>query len=250
MDNFNFYAEYYDLLYKDKDYKAEADYIDGIIKEQNPHASSVLDLGCGTGKHAYELSKKGYSITGVDISDTMLKMTDSLPENNIKFVKGDLRALKLDSTFDVIISLFHVLSYQQTNEDVLAMFNTIKKHLKPGGIFICDCWYGPGVMNDKPEVRKKELENENYKILRIAQPAIHSEDNIVDVNYTLLVSDKGTNKLIEIKELHRMRYFFMTELKLFENISELEINNYYKWLTKETPNSNSWNICFSGKIKK
>lgn len=250
MSNFNFYAEYYDLLYKDKDYEAEADYIDGIIREQNPNAVSILDLGCGTGKHAYELFKKGYSITGVDVSDTMLKMTKSLPANNIEFLKGDIRTVDLKKTFDVVVSLFHVLSYQQTNDDVFAMFETIKKHLKPDGIFICDCWYGPGVMNDKPTVRKKELENDKYKIIRIAEPVIHYGDNIVDVNYTLTVLDKSTNKLNEINELHKMRYFFIPELRLFQNVSALEINTYNEWLKEKEPDGNSWNICFSGKLKK
>ena len=65
---FDEYAEYYDLLYKDKDYVAEANYIDGILQKYATGCQKILELGCGTGKHAELLSHKGYEITGIDMS--------------------------------------------------------------------------------------------------------------------------------------------------------------------------------------
>ncbi len=55
---FDLYSEYYDLLYKDKNYKKEADYIASLIKTNAPHTKSILELGCGTGKHASLLREK------------------------------------------------------------------------------------------------------------------------------------------------------------------------------------------------
>ena len=72
MDVFGNYAKYYNLLYNDKDYAEEADYIENLIKKHHPAAKTVLDLGCGTGRHDFQLSGKGFSVVGVDRSDEML----------------------------------------------------------------------------------------------------------------------------------------------------------------------------------
>src|SRR6478609_3000816 len=72
MSVFGAYSQYYDLLYKDKDYLGEASYVRSLIEQHYPGARSVLDLGCGTGRHALLLAESGYSITGVDRSAEML----------------------------------------------------------------------------------------------------------------------------------------------------------------------------------
>ena len=56
MSVFKDYSNYYDLLYSDKDYEAEADYIDHLIQKNNPGAKTILNLGCGTGKHDFLLA--------------------------------------------------------------------------------------------------------------------------------------------------------------------------------------------------
>jgi len=77
MSVFNKYSRYYNLLYRDKDYAGEADYVHELIRKYSPDAKSLLDLGCGTGRHAFPLAKKGYSVTGVDISEEMLAVASS-----------------------------------------------------------------------------------------------------------------------------------------------------------------------------
>jgi len=69
------YAAYYNLLYQEKDYAGEAAYIDGMVKQYCPAAQSVLNLGCGTGRHDFELLKLGYQGgVGVDQSREMLAL--------------------------------------------------------------------------------------------------------------------------------------------------------------------------------
>lgn len=242
MDNFKLYAEYYNLLYCDKDYKSEADYVEKLFLESKPDAKTILDLGCGSGKHGYEFYKKGYEVTGVDLSEMMLDLAKELPGNNIKFHLGDVRTVELNKKFDVVVSLFHVLSYQQSNDDVEKFFNTAKKHLAPDGIFICDFWYGPGVLNDKPVIRKKILENENIKIIRIAEPEIHFDKNIVDVNYTMLIKDKSTNVQTEINEQHKMRYFFLPEIEIMAQSISLELNNLVHTNSLSMRNNLDWSL--------
>ena len=77
---FSDYARYYDLLYRDKDYAAEAEYVAGLIRKFHPSARSILELGSGTGMHAIHLAKQGYEVTGIDISPDMI----NIASNNVE----------------------------------------------------------------------------------------------------------------------------------------------------------------------
>ena len=70
----NLYSQYYDLLYNDKNYKGEVEYVIKLIKENNPQTKSLLDLGCGTGKHAEMFCENDYIVHGIDLSEDMLKI--------------------------------------------------------------------------------------------------------------------------------------------------------------------------------
>ncbi len=76
---FENYSQYYDLLYQDKDYIAESEFIHSLIQKFANNAKTVLDLGCGTGRHDILLSQQGYDVTGVAIEqvktfiDTIVK---------------------------------------------------------------------------------------------------------------------------------------------------------------------------------
>ena len=141
---FDAYAAYYNMLYQDKDYKQEAKYIASLMGKNDITDGSILELGSGTGKHAEEFAKMGFSVHGVDLSPEMVREANQRGNNDfvnqLYFEIGDVRSFKIDKKFDAVISLFHVISYQLKNEDILAMFNTstAAKHLKPNCVFIFD----------------------------------------------------------------------------------------------------------------
>jgi SAM-dependent methyltransferase len=215
MQVFKDYSLYYDLLYQDKNYAAEADYIFSLIKKFQPQAQSVLELGCGTGKHASLLAEKGLKIHGIDQSSDMLSCAKKFENAQISFAQGDVRNYRINKKFDAAISLFHVASYQNSNEDLLQFFHTANAHLEAEGVFIFDVWYGPAVLNEKPEKRTKILENKMLKVQRHATPEIHFNDNVVDVNYEILITKKSDNSQNKLNETHKMRYLFKPELELF-----------------------------------
>ena len=66
-------GDYYNLFYEDKDYQLEAKYIHEKIQEYKLNSNSILELGCGTGKHAVNLTKFGYKILGIEKSESMLE---------------------------------------------------------------------------------------------------------------------------------------------------------------------------------
>ena len=141
MSVFGAYSRYYDLLYEDKDYSKEAEFVSSIIRRHAPGARTVLDLGCGTGIHACTLARKGYQVTGLDRSADMLAKArerhgeaGSHGSGPVEFQQGDIRDFKLTHRFDVVVALFHVISYLPANSDLEAAFSRIRDHLKPGGL--------------------------------------------------------------------------------------------------------------------
>ncbi|HOE34023.1 MAG TPA: class I SAM-dependent methyltransferase, partial [Smithella sp.] len=119
---FSDYAPYYDLLYRDKDYKAEAEYVANLIREFHPATRNILELGSGTGIHANLLAEMGFSVHGIERSQEMYtRSLDLVDKQNSQygrptFTHGDIREIRLNKSFDAVISLFHVISYQTTNE--------------------------------------------------------------------------------------------------------------------------------------
>ena len=162
---FDAYASYYDLLYQDKDYQNEIQYILRTLEKNGVSNGNILELGSGTGKHAEELAKVGFNVHGVDLSPLMVNVANKRKNetswNQLQFEVGDIRNFKVNKIFDAVISLFHVASYQIKNDDISAMFETAAQHLRHDGVFIFDYWYGPGVLSDPPAIRQKRLENED-----------------------------------------------------------------------------------------
>lgn len=243
MNQFEKYARYYDLLYSDKNYPEEIDYVIKLIDLHRPGARSLLNIGCGTGRHDEFLASKGYTVCGVDRSDEMLSSARKRGAGD--YTLGDFRSVRLEKRFDVVMALFHVVSYLSSNEDVIQAFRTAYEHLEAGGIFLFDCWYGPGVLSDLPSNRVKRMKDGDISLVRIAEPEMHPGKNMVDVNYQLFIHDKNAGwNPEELKETHSMRYFFRPELELLCSLSCLSIVGYYEWFTVSEPTLRSWNACF------
>ena len=68
------YAGCYDLFYRDKNYESECDMLEEIFSKRSITPSTIIDLGCGTARHAVLLAQRGYSVTGVDRSEEMLQI--------------------------------------------------------------------------------------------------------------------------------------------------------------------------------
>jgi SAM-dependent methyltransferase len=254
MTVFAGYSRYYDLLYRDKDYAAEAEWVAELIRRHAPGAKTILEIGSGTGLHASLLAMHGFSVTGVDMSQGMLEAAEERRaelsgeiSSRLSFSLGDARTVRLGRKFDVVISLFHVMSYQTTNEDLAAAFATAREHLADGGAFIFDCWYGPAVIRQWPAVTTKEFADDATHVLRIAEPVIHPTRNVVDVNYTVTVTDKVTGASEVMRETHHMRYLFSPEVELALKSAGMRLVESRGWLTDDEPGFDTWGACFTGK---
>ncbi|MBW2036493.1 MAG: class I SAM-dependent methyltransferase [Deltaproteobacteria bacterium] len=240
---FGEYSVYYDLLYKDKDYGKECDYLEYLWTQYSDiPVKSVLDLGCGTGRHSIDLTQRGFDVLGIDRSEKMLAQAVKGAEAKglkIDFRKGDIAGFEGKKTFDSAISMFAVIGYLTSNGELLSAFKTIRRHLKKGALFIFDVWYGPAVLNQKPSERLRIAGDGAGKIYRFACPKINALKNTVRVDYVIL--KQGATE--EVRESHIMRYFFIPELKLIAKMCDFEFIKALSFLSKKAPPSlSSWNM--------
>ena len=250
MGVFENYARYYNVLYHDKNYAEETFFILSCLLQQGCQPTTILDLGCGTGRHALEMFRQNITVTGVDMSTTMLEMGRSLyakmtPLPNGKslprLLEGDARNVRLHETFDAVTSLFHVMSYQNSEEDALAELETARIHLTTGGFFLFDFWYGPGVLTDPPTERDRQMEDEQTLVQRHAHPVHRFNDNIVEVHYSIALTDKSSGKCSHLTEMHSMRYWFLPELRYLAFQSGFTVAAEGAWLSFDAPTCNTWN---------
>jgi SAM-dependent methyltransferase len=247
------YSSSYDLLYESKDYEAECDLIEKIIQEHcKTPVNSILDLGCGTGNHSIRLAQRGYQITGVDLSEDMLEIARNKALKtglNCDFFHSDLREFSDHKKYDVIIMMFAVLGYQIENIDVLKALNTVRKHLKKGGIFICDVWYGPAVLHEKPGEKVKIIEKGEIKIIRVSTGILNIFHHFVDVHFHLW-KIKRDKIIFETVEEHRMRFFFPQELRILFNDAKMHLIRIQAFPDIDSlPNEFTWNVIAIGEIE-
>lgn len=221
MSVFNsLYAGQYDQLYAEKSYAAECDLVEEAARRHLAEVpATVLDVGCGTGAHAIELASRGYRVTGVDLSQPMLDRAAQKAHlldtaRRPAFLRGDARDFSTGQTHDLAIMMFAVVGYLTTNDDVLAGLRNVRRHLKPGALFVCDFWYGPSVLSMRPTDRVRVLETDEGRVIRAASTTLDVEHHTADVTFKLW-SLHGDHLTGETVETHRMRYFFPQEFALF-----------------------------------
>jgi SAM-dependent methyltransferase len=238
---FNAYSRYYDLLYRDKDYPGEAAYIASLLARHGIVRGDLLELGSGTGKHGRLLAKKGYVVHGIERSTEMVTQAEMVPGFTCE--QGDIRLVQMKRTYSAVLSLFHVISYLTDNASLRAVFERAAEHLAPGGLFVFDFWYSPAVYAQRPAVRVKRMADSQLEIVRIAEPAIHSNLNRVDVNYTIYARDLVSEITQTLTETHEMRHFSLPELDLLAEASGFSRIGSEEFLTAQIPSEATWGVC-------
>ncbi len=243
MDNLIFkkFSDYYELLYKDKDYNAEAAYIHNLISRHNANFKDILEFGSGTGKHARILAGLGYTVHGIELSENMISKAKIVPGFTCQ--QGDITSSKMDKTYDVVTSLFHVMCYQITNKQLNGVFENAAAHLNKDGLFIFDFWYSPAVYAQKPSVRVKRAANEKIEITRIAEPVIIPNENRVDINYSIYVKSLIDQKIHMITETHSVRHFSLPEIDIICEMYGFKRLQTEEFKTGKKVSEDTWGPC-------
>jgi SAM-dependent methyltransferase len=252
---FDLYAACYDLLYRDKDYAAEARWVASLLPAGR--ALSILELGCGTGGHALELARAGHRVHGIDLAPRMVARAreraaaaaacEPALAARLAFDEGDVRSVRTRALHDAVISLFHVMSYQTGDADLEAAFTTARAHLAPGGDFVFDFWHGPAVLADPPRQVAKDVADERVRVQRRTTPTLHAEAHRVDVRFDLDVSARDGSAAQQFVEVHVMRFLFLPEIERLLGRSGFALRLARAWMQDVEPDARHWYACVAAR---
>lgn len=101
----------------------------------------VLDLACGHGLHAVELARRGFQVTGLDLSEPALAHARGAAKEagvEVDWVQADMRAVPFSDRFDAVVNLFTAFGYFEDEAEDEGVLREVAKALKPGGLFLVD----------------------------------------------------------------------------------------------------------------
>lgn len=160
-----FNSPYYHILYSQRN-DAEAEFlIDNLSTYLKPSAHSrMLDIACGRGRHATYLHKKGYDVTGIDLSEQSIKYAQQFEQRNLHFLVHDMRKLFYINYFDIALNLFTSFGYFETEKEHSDALISFRKALKPGGIFVIDYFNTIKILKNLTHQEIKTVEGIEFHI--------------------------------------------------------------------------------------
>ena len=191
-------AEYYDLLYPEKDYKKESDKIRQIVKRhKKTSGNDLLEVACGTGKHAQFL-KSHFSVLATDKHAGMLRVARK-SGNGIVFARADMANLNVQKQFDVILCLFSSIGYVKTLTNLRKTVRGFARHLKTGGVVLIDPWRSKTNFNTGSYLTTYDSKNLKFAVLAVAK--MRGSLSVTDDHYLIAEKNKRIKHLVDRHEL-------------------------------------------------
>ena len=216
MDSYGRFAEVYDKLMSDVDYDRWVEYIEEVLVREEISPKNILELACGTGNVTNRLGKKGYNITGIDISSEMLAIAKNKSHDlgiNVKYIKQDITELDFSKKVDCVICMCDGFNYIIDEEKLCNTFKKVYSVLNDNGIFIFDISSYYKLSN----ILGNNTFAENFDdVSYIWENYFDNIDNICELELTLFI--KKGNLFERIKEVHYQKAYKIDEIKkyLFE----------------------------------
>ena len=251
MENvFGDYAKYYDILYKDKDYEKECDFLEEIFVKYGKYITNIIDAGCGTGRHTISLAEREYNVTGFDTSKVMIERAREKIDylnTNIDFQVMNFTNFQYNKKFDACICMFAAIDYITETKDMLTFLKNVRNHLKENSLFIFDFWNGLAVLRTLPSFRMKIVEDKGIKVIRMVEPELDAFNHISKSHYTMLILKN--NKLIDaMEETHKIRFYFPQEIKHYLEEAGFEVLKICPFMDLNGKvDENVWNIIIIAK---
>ena len=244
------YADVYDAIYRSKDYEGEADLIERLLARHGvARPCRVVDIGCGTGKHAFALARRGYEVTGIDRSPFMLAHAGTAlsAEQNKghkvpRFVAADARQFQLGERFTVALMMFTVLGYQHDDADLSSALSSVRAHLEPQGFFLFDVWNGLAVHAQGPERRTSTANDGASRVIRTSSTRVEPDKRLCHVHFEISRTE-GDQGAKSWSEDHTLRYFVPSELQSMLKAQHFELLALLRFPDGDKPpDERAWNM--------
>jgi SAM-dependent methyltransferase len=201
-----FNSAYYHLLYFRRNEKEAADFIDALVNYLQPPASAtMLDMGCGRGRHARRLADKGFDVTGLDLSPNAIETAKGFEHERLHFFEHDMRLPYCINYFDYCFNFFTSFGYFRTQRENDNALRTMVQSLKPSGVLIIDYLNTPYAEANFKEKSDVEIEDVHFNISkRMDDQYFYKQIEITDNNQT--------TPLVFTEEIHKYSVENFTEM--------------------------------------
>lgn len=208
-------APIYDKINAELDYSAWADFIERVaLENMTAKPELVLDLGCGTGKMTLELARRGYDMTGVDISPEMLDIARTEGErlgvaDKMLWLCQDMREFELYGTVDLAVSCLDSINHLTTKKDLDTTLSLVHNYLIPDGIFVFD-------INGKGKFKYTYLDHtyvmEEGDSVCIWQNDYNEKTHLCDF-YITLFKEEADGRYSRYDDVERERMYTLKEIR-------------------------------------
>lgn len=187
-----------------------------------PVGSAILDLCCGHGRHAIALAKRGYRVTGQDLSEFFLRRAQADAESQgvqVRWVQSDMRHIPCQSEFDAVINLFGSFGYLENEEEDQQVLQQVQQALKPGGLFLLETMQREALLHS---FAFHEINRHEDGLIVLQERSFDLLSSRSHAQITLLAADGQRSEYH-----HSVRLYTLTELARLLNNAGLPIQAYY-----------------------
>ncbi len=206
MEAYDKFAEVYDLLMSDVNYDDWVKFIEEVFEISSIKPKNIIELACGTGNITNRMAKKGYNITGIDMSEQMLTIAKKKAHDMgllVDYINQDMTEFNYSKKADCILCLCDGINYIIDEKKLLETFERIYATLEDRGVFIFDI-------------------SSYYKLSEILGNNIFAE-NLEDISYIWENYFEPAESICELELT-----FFLRKGNLFEKFNEIHYQRAYK----------------------
>ncbi|CAN5490032.1 class I SAM-dependent methyltransferase [soil metagenome] len=201
-----FDSPFYHILYQNRNEAEAHDFINNLLNRLHlPNSSTVLDLGCGKGRHSRYLNELGYKVTGVDLSKKNIEFCKQFENETLEFYEHDMRKILRVNYYDAVMNLFTSFGYFRQEHQNELVVKAAASGLSKGGYLVIDYFNSIKVEKNLVAEHQLSIDGINFHI----QKRIENKFIIKDINFTHEQKNYSFREEVKILSLEDFSKFFL-----------------------------------------
>jgi len=221
-----FDSTYYHKLYSHRNEEEAKTFIDELIaKLEPPYGSSMIDVGCGTGRHCKYLAGKGYQVTGIDLAFSSIKEAKKSESPSLQFFRHDMRVPFGNKDFDYVFNFFTSFGYFKDLREHENVIRNMADALKRGGKFVLDYLNSAYAEKQLGPMEKREIDGISYNITRWTDNG-HIYKKIIIDDTNMPETFEHTEKVAKFRVTDFEKMFLANDLEIKKVYGDYNLNHY------------------------